>query len=135
MKGSGPHCGRWWCYPTSWGSDSPNELGGVSGLRWMFSASPSRFSLCSLLRRHQWAPCPFQGQDSGPAATPPGLPSPTAVGEPHSVRCQRAGWRGKRKLVPGSRSPSKWMDGHLPTCTPGCVFSFPVLGGHSCSSM
>lgn len=42
---------------------------------------------------------------------------------------------GERKLVPGSLSPSRRTDGHLPTCTLGCVFSFAVLGGRSCSSM
>ena len=82
MKGSGPHCGRWWCYPTSWGSNSPNELGGVSGLRWMFSASPSRFSLCSAAAEASVGSLPFPGSGLWTCSHPPRSPLPHRCGGP-----------------------------------------------------
>ena len=154
MTCSGPHrCPRWCCH-ARWGSDRSHGR-----TRWSFGAELDVLRLP--LQIHSPPSC-CGGISGLPALSRPSslwsglwtcspqlLPSVLCVGlgdqallvpPTRATLCEApAGWRGKRELVSGSLSPSKWTDGPFSTCmereAPGSVFSFPVLGGHSCCSI
>lgn len=134
MKGSGPHCGRSPSYHTSWGPDPLNgELGGVPGLRWYSLRAPPDSVSAQLLRRPQWAPRPFQGQDSGPAAPPPQV-SPCRCGGPGTAGATHESHTLLGASEQGGRARGSWFQGvchpaggRMDTCPPARLAASPVF--------